>query len=304
MSAKLLKIMRHFKEQNIDALAFKGPVLAQNAYGDITLRQYGDLDILVNPKDLPTLISFMKEEGYLPDVHIPKEQTEHLYSLLTVIGFDKPSVGMRIEIHWELLSRNYAIAWEPHTLWEKSETVDINLIALPTLAHEQQLLYLCVHGSKHLFERLEWICDIDRSGRAHPDTDWEKLCNNAEKLGVLRMMLLGLSLAQNFFNLPLPEDIRQKIEQDTVLPKLVEKIIELNFSTSEQNVVDKGYFFILLQMRERTPDQIRFCYQAFFAPQFNDFNYLPLPKYLNFLYPLVRLYRLGEKYLLKKDPTK
>jgi len=300
MSAELIKMFRQFQSLDIKVLAFKGPTLAQSAYGDITLRQYGDLDILIKQKDVPKVIALMKKNGYSPDVHIPKGQTDHLHQLLTTIGFDKPSSSMRIEVHWELLSLNYAVTWDTEALWQKTDTVTINRSSLPTLAFEHLLPYICVHGSKHLFERMEWICDIDRIVRAQPDIDWEKINSHAKHTGIERMYLLGLSLAHRFFDLPLPSSILTKIEQDTALPKLTQTIIALHFSDTEQHIVDKNYFFILLRMRERFTDKLRFGYQAFFAPQFNDFNYLPLPRYLHFLYPLVRIYRLGQKYLFTK----
>ena len=47
MSAELIRIMKLLEKNDIKALAFKGPVLSQMVYGDITLRQYVDLDVLI-----------------------------------------------------------------------------------------------------------------------------------------------------------------------------------------------------------------------------------------------------------------
>jgi hypothetical protein len=300
MSAELLRIITLFHTNHIGVLAFKGPVLAVEAYGDITLRQYGDIDLLVQPQDLPDILRLMQENGYIPDVSIPQAQREEILKLLTVIGFDKPDTGMRIEIHWELLSHNYAVDWRSRSLWEDRETVRLNHADVQTLAKEHLLLYLCIHGSKHLFERLEWVCDIDRLVRAHPDIDWDRVIDHAKETGTLRMLLLGLSLAQRFFRLPLPEAVYAMRNQDRSLSRLEQKIILLHFSQTAAQQVNSGYFFLLLQMRERFTDKIDFSYRAFFAPQFNDFNFLPLPKTLRFLYPLVRLYRLTRKYLFKR----
>ena len=116
-------------------------------------------------------------------------------------------------MHWELLSKNYAIDWEEESLWEKKENIRINNKDIPVLPTEQLLLYLCAHGSKHLFERLEWICDIDRTVRSSLNINWELLINEAEKLGVKRMLYLGLALSQQFFYLELPEMIKENIDR-------------------------------------------------------------------------------------------
>src|SRR5215467_2855057 len=48
-SAELVRLVDAFRKGGIKVLAHKGPVLAQFLYGDIALRQYGDLDLLVRP---------------------------------------------------------------------------------------------------------------------------------------------------------------------------------------------------------------------------------------------------------------
>ena len=42
----LLKLLSMLEEHGIAAIPFKGPVLAASAYGDVSLRQYMDLDII------------------------------------------------------------------------------------------------------------------------------------------------------------------------------------------------------------------------------------------------------------------
>lgn len=51
LAQERLKILKLFQDNDIPAIPFKGPVLAASVYGNLALRQFGDLDILVNPKD-------------------------------------------------------------------------------------------------------------------------------------------------------------------------------------------------------------------------------------------------------------
>jgi hypothetical protein len=298
MSAQLLHFLSRFEKEDIAMLAFKGPTLAVSAYGDITLRQFGDIDILVHRRDVPQIMKIMDAEGYLPDVTLPEGDAEHYYDLLTTIGFDNPVSKMRIEVHWELLSHNYAVAWKSDSLWHKTELVTLNRKEIPVLAFEDMLVYLCLHGSKHLFERMEWVCDIDRMIRTQENIDWKKIITSAKQIGVFRMLLLGLSLASDFYDLPLPDEIRKAVSRDKTLPLLKSKILSICYDPSQTaQKIDKEYFFTVLRMRERFRDRMRFGWQALFATQFNDLNYIRLPKYLHFLYPIVRLYRLVRKYI-------
>jgi len=297
MSAELIRIIKLLEKHHIRSLAFKGPTLAQSAYQDITLRQFGDLDILIHPKDISKTIAILIKASYVPEIALEDGKENIYFKTLNVIGFHKDRSNIRIEVHWELLSKNYAIQWDTSALWTKKETVTINNHPIPVLPFEQQLLYLCVHGSKHLFERLEWICDIDRSIRTNPHIDWLSLMNEAKKMGIERMFYLGLSLCQYLFGLELPEMIRNKIEEDKTLPKLISKVIENSFS--EKAGENKGYssFGLLLSMREKHSDKIRFAWYAFSAPQFDDYTFVKLPRYFAFLYPAIRPYRLLSKYL-------
>ncbi len=296
MSAELLSIMKLLKVNDIEALAFKGPTLSQMAYGDITLRQYGDLDILIKEVDHPKMMDLMLKENYIPEIDLKEEDKETFFNCVTVIGLHKEVKNIRVEIHWKLLSKNYAIEWEEESLWQNKKSTKINHKEVPVLCSEQQLLYLCTHGAKHLFERLEWVCDIDRTIRSNSDINWIYLLSEAEKLGIKRMLLLGLALSQEFFKSELPKTIQQKIKEDRAVPKLLSKIIEISFSETLQEGKNHSYFGLVWKMREHLSDRIRFAWHGLFAPQFDDFIFIKLPRHLIFLYPLIRPYRLAVKY--------
>lgn len=296
MSAELIRIVKLLKDNGIEALAFKGPTLSQMAYGDITLRQFGDLDILIRERDRFKMMDLLIQSQYTPEIDLKESTKKTFFDSVNVIGLYQTSIGVLVEIHWELLSKNYAIDWEEQSLWKKQESVAINKKIIPVLPVEQQLLYLCVHGSKHLFERLEWICDIDRSIRTHTDIDWVYLVNEADKLGIRRMLFFGLSLSQQFFSLPLPKQIEKAIAEDKDIPKLISKVIEINFSETSKKGKSYSSFGLLWSMRENLSDQLRFAWRGLFAPKFDDFLFIQLPKQLAFLYPVIRPFRLITKY--------
>ena len=50
--SELLKLLKLLESHGIGAIAFKGPVLALYAYGNLSLRQQLDLDILVRKRDI------------------------------------------------------------------------------------------------------------------------------------------------------------------------------------------------------------------------------------------------------------
>lgn len=294
MTAELIRIMRLLEENGIGALAFKGPALAQLAYGDITLRQYGDLDILIRKKDIAKTIALLTKDEYIPEIHLPEATQKMFFACVNVIGLEKTT---RIEIHWELVSKNYAINWEESELWIASNTININGTLIPMLSYNTHLLYLCAHGSKHLFERLEWVSDIDRFIRENPALAWQSLFEDAQSKGIERMLLLGLFLCHKLLATPLPENISTRVVSDPAVAKLGNHIIKLHFSTSNTSGKSYGTFRLLYQMREKLADQLSFTYRGIFAPTLEDFKYIKLPRSLIFMYSIIRPFRLLMKYL-------
>src|ERR1041384_5557804 len=52
LTAELRRLINLFRDAGIEASAYKGPVLALFAYGDIALRRFVDLDVIVKKSDV------------------------------------------------------------------------------------------------------------------------------------------------------------------------------------------------------------------------------------------------------------
>jgi len=303
MSAELVRAVSLLQENGIRVLSFKGPALSRLAYGDVVLRQYVDLDILIKKQDIARSIALLTEDGYLPQISLSEGVNTAFYDCVNVIGLGKK---ICIEVHWALLSKNYAVDWPEKSLWQESDSVDIECKHISMLSFNNHLLYLCVHGAKHLFERLEWVCDIDRMVRTREamvstqenqlTREWSGLFEDAKVLGIERMLLLGLSLAHQLLALPLPKDISDKVLNDSAVQALHQQIISQNYSRQENRGRSYSTFGLLWRMRENYSDRMRFAWRAMFAPKFDDFKAVQLPAGLVFLYPFIRPFRLFFKY--------
>ena len=61
---EMLKLLDLFESEGIPALSFKGPLLAEFAYGNVALRQFSDLDILVQNCHLGRARESLLSRGY------------------------------------------------------------------------------------------------------------------------------------------------------------------------------------------------------------------------------------------------
>ena len=64
MNAELFRLLELFAAKDIPALVVKGPVLAMQAYGDATMRSYGDLDLLIRQRDIRRATESLLAKGY------------------------------------------------------------------------------------------------------------------------------------------------------------------------------------------------------------------------------------------------
>jgi hypothetical protein len=68
LTKELLRVLQVLDHAGIEAIAFKGAALAVSAYGSLTMRQFGDLDILVKHSDFAKAKVILGREGYLSNL--------------------------------------------------------------------------------------------------------------------------------------------------------------------------------------------------------------------------------------------
>ena len=182
-TSELIKVMRLLTEQNIRAISIKGPCLAMSIYQDISKRVSRDLDILVNSRDLAQIDQILRDAGYASEDAFfqlsPKQFRAHLKKAHHVSYSNQ--MGVHLEIHWRLSNSNYGISFE--NAWDSGKEMELYGQSIHVLSPEENLLYLILHGSKHAWKRLRWLCDVYEIVSSHV-LDWEYIQKQAKKTGV------------------------------------------------------------------------------------------------------------------------
>ena len=298
MTTQLLETLKLLETNGVQALAFKGPTLAIKAYGSITLRQYVDLDILVNEADVFKAAQLLKDHGHTTP------QAISLLSKSTYLNSSKDfslfKQGVHTELHWRLFEKKFNIPLAQCLNEKQCQELVINQQSITTLDHETLLVYLCLHGSKHSFERLEWVCDIDRFIR-NADIDWSQALAIATKAHCKQAFLLGLALSQTLFHTPLPRSMHQECEDEDT-ESLLQFIIERISSTkSTRSDFKKNYDTFRFQSKlfDSKKQVIFFQLSTFFKTSTTDCHTFNLPNRLKFLYIFLRPVRLLTQYFSK-----
>ena len=296
MTAELIRIMKLLEENGIEALAFKGPVLAQMAYGDITLRQYVDLDILTHKKNVYKIVSLLKKNGYEHLRTFTEIQEKIWIKYAHEMGLIHTQKKVHLEMHWSFLDEDYPMQVDLENFWKETQIVMLNGQAIHTFSTENLLYYLCIHGSKHLWERIEWIKDLDLLITKN-EIDWESVIQKAEGTGFEKMVYLGLSLCASLFHTPLPHIIKEKISAHPEIGTLSSFIFE-SWDTQQSTFAKTA---AILKLFPGLKAQAIYLHKIILKPSFNEYRAVDLPKGMYWGYYLVRPYLLMKKYFTKKS---
>ena len=289
LTAELCRLISLFGDKGIDAIPYKGPVLAQFAYGDLALRRFVDLDVIVRKSDILKAREVLLNEGYTPTKSLSLSQQELLLRTQHNLQFSRDRVF--VELHWDVAPHLFASSVNTDRLWQELITIDLNGTSVKAFPPADLLFSLCVHGSRHLWERLAWICDVAELIKRHT-IDWPTLLERARATDSERMFLLGPYLAERLLDAPLPDEIKQRCASDPRLASLAENVIEHLFNgTTHVPATSREIFKYNLGVRKTLGARARYLLYML-RPTDGDLASHSLPASLNFAYYLTRPFRL------------
>jgi hypothetical protein len=291
LTAELCRLIGLFAESGIEAIPYKGPVLSLFAYGDLALRRFVDLDVIVKKSDVLKAREILLAEGYEPTKSLSLSQQELLLRTQHNIQFARDNRQQIIELHWEVAPHLFVSSVSAEELWQDLITIHINGTKLKALSADDLLFSLCVHGSRHLWERLSWICDVAELIRRH-SFNWSTLLERATTADCERMFLLGLYLAHELLEAPLPEKVERKCASDEQLKALAGSVIEHLFNgTTHVPATSREIFNYNIRVRKTLGARARYVAHMF-RPTDSDLSSRSLPSGMNFVYYLTRPFRV------------
>jgi hypothetical protein len=296
LTRELLGILRLFAERGIAAIPFKGPLLASSVYGSIALRQFSDLDIMVPKRDLAAVKELLLSHDYRSYYQRSAAQEALHLRFMHDYTFAREDRKALLEIHWEILERSYSVALDPEQLWERKQFVSLGSERILSFSPEDLLLILCVHGAKHFWERLAWLCDLARLINVHQAMNWGQVVARARMVGSERILFLGLFLASELLNASLPEEISAAIYNDRQVKLLATEVRRELFPGSQSASSTSRRYLFHLRTRERVRDRLLYCFHRALVPTVRDLESFPLPAVLSPLYYPLRPIRLIATY--------
>lgn len=277
LTAEMLRLTEAFRAAGLTAVPLKGPVLAQAVYGSVALRQFSDLDFLVSPQALRPIKDILVSLGYAPDALYWDQNHEVLSQSYYHFSFYSQAQNCLVEIHHRLYSPCLQTAQQVQAILGRCASLLFMGRNVPGLSPEDQFLFLCAHGVRHVWERMEWVCGIAEIVRGGSITDWPTLLAQAHGLGMERILLSSLLLAESLGGVPVPAALAEAAGRDHAAKQLADRAA-WRLLQGQDRVPEAGERFLYsLQAYPRSSDRCKYLWFHLTAPKLPDVGAEPRP---------------------------
>ncbi len=266
------------------------------AYGNVALRPSVDLDFVLPQQHLPGAYQVLIAAGFRPSLdpaaprdaaYLASGRAGHGYSLFS-------EDNLLVELHTEKSLRHLPAPLNWAELGARLVSVLVAGHEIQTFSTEHNLVLLSVHGAKHFWDRLIWICDLAELTQASPGVDWETSERAAARLQCRRMWLLGLSLAHDLLDAPLPASLLASIHKDTVVARLAHQVQAKLFASELAPPGAPARFLFRLRSYDNFADGFRQCLRVATQPTEDDWRAFPLPPWAAPLHAALRPLGIGQ----------
>jgi hypothetical protein len=270
MLVELQKIIKLLEFNKIVGLPYKGPVLALIAYNNLSIREFNDLDIYVDRKDILTLKRILILNDYEIKLNFsPYIEAQYMQSQREYKFFNKEK-DILLEVHWNIPGISFSFPHESFFQVKKVIPLRINNFTFNSFSKEDLILILSIHAGGHLWQRLSWISDINELIRHSNDLNWEIIIKKARYLQVAKILCINLFLANELFDLEIPSSMKNIIEEDDSINKICADIIENIFSSKPPNIIKK--IILRYKIRENQYLGLNDIWKIFTVPNTNEWK--------------------------------
>lgn len=296
MANQLFKLLNLFATHKIQVIPFKGLIWATLAYGNMTVRDFCDLDILVHPQDFSKAKEVMIAQGY-HDKHFGKIE-ESIGQAHMVL----PDRRVNIDLHYKLVPQNFYLKVNLESFFENLQTVSLLGKTITTFSPESCLALGYLHGAKEGWQSLKRISDFGALIQAYPEANWQKVITQCGTDENDRLFWFGIAIAQTYLQISLPETLSEKLKQ---FPEVLELAVQHQQYVCYKNM-EYSYIAHVLSLWEKREttlgSKLRYFLKIALRINPRDRETLALPRFLFFLYYPLRIFRLIKTY--KIDPAK
>jgi len=284
----IISLQHLLHSKQVKGLFLKGIPIAEQYYGDISLRHTLDIDVWVEASGLHIVVAFLKSKGYVssPDwsTLTPRQvnyfkKTNHDLSFIPSHGLILPL----IELHWKLRGPLGSFTLDP--------AMDFSMLAKQQIGNEEisilnpidNFLYLCTHGTEHAWFRLKWLFDLPNI-LSKTTFIWSDVLARAKELNCIDHLCISFAILNDLFNIEIPAEIKG-VSNESNFTNALDSIYRSMASMNTVNADDENRLSHLkYRLSQNKKGLFNWGLILTYLTSPNDWKLLPLPNYLFFLY--------------------
>ncbi len=186
----LVEVSGLLAEQGIASAVLKGGVTCHLDYPDPSWREFSDIDLLVDPVDLPRATAVIARAGWVQGYALPGGHDRYTHAITYVRG------GMELDLHQHIAHRAIGLLVPTAELLRRSVPVDIAGTALRGLDAVDRVIHAALHAvtSRGPTSRLSSLADVLLLTDRRPALATDVIAR-AERWRVRSLVEHGLGLA-------------------------------------------------------------------------------------------------------------
>jgi hypothetical protein len=287
------ELLARLAAAGLAATAFKGQVVAVQAYGDALARRSVDLDLLVQVGDREAAIAVLADDGYRVAGGLTRPAAHVLWSGECEAALYKER-SLTVELHWQVLPASYGTPLPAGPLLRRSQTVDVLGWPLRAPTPEDAVIIAAVHAYKHFWQCLEHATCV-AGLLASPAIDGDRLLGRAAELRAVRRTLVGAAVARELLGAPLPAALSDAVALDSEVRRVTSLALAELWGTLEGRIPLRRIgrsTRVDLRALDRPADLARCVLAKLCLPRLEERNWVQLPDGAAALYYGIRPIRL------------
>lgn len=292
MARASLMLQRAFEEVGLPAMIVKGASLAMLAYGRAGSKESCDVDLLTTPEAAAEGAQLLVALGYHNSLaHLNREQWQAYARFSKEVAFTHPTTGLMVELHWGLTDSRRLLRGVRAD--GPAQEVAMPGGSLRTLAGDELFAYLCLHGAAHNWTRMKWLADLNALIAPYDDRELERLLRVAERYRAGRAASVALLLCHQLFGREIGDELLRALSAPAMNRALARNTIATlayRSGESEHERYTEPWLrtlvaqFLIERSAAHVFERVRWVWNDPI-----DRKLTPLPKQLDFLYPVLRI---------------
>jgi hypothetical protein len=296
--ALLLEILRTLDAAGVQALPVKGPVWAELLYGDVTLRSWADIDLLVGRGQVRMAREILSENGFADCNAFNERAIRSKWGSTGQIALGSRELDLVVDLHWKLkvsVSPG-GLVFEP--VFARASIVELLGQQLTCPGKSDVFLMTCLEGARDLWNSVARILDLAVQINRTPRGEWAALLSAARTAGCERRVLVAVGHVCRVLELETPQPVGERLVKDRGSRASLRWLLPDQLTGAPPEAL-RGRFVLLRSYaagEDHRLDGLRLLLARLLAPTVEDWKAYSLPSWIECLYSPLRPLRLGAKW--------